>query len=162
MEERTFCKIIDADVIELLYLLHDELLLVDLDDEGGAAGIAAGEPELAQGRLELVRDVDCVRLQSHWLSLFLLKGIRCIHLPWRMKDVDGDCCGEPTADEQLDHFDSAFIPITSACVKPPRGHPPCPFRARSATLRVLFITSCAQLSATLRLIKAAEKKCDRV
>ena len=54
----TFREVLDADIVKLLDLLHDELLLVDLDDDGGVAGIAAGEAELAEGCLELLGDVD--------------------------------------------------------------------------------------------------------
>ena len=61
---RTLCEVLDADVVELLYLLHDELLLVDLDDDGGVACIAACEAELAEGRLELLGDVDGAGLRG--------------------------------------------------------------------------------------------------
>ena len=60
----TLCEILNADVVELLDLLHDQLLLVDLDDDGGAACVSAGEPEFAEGILELLGYVDCVRLCS--------------------------------------------------------------------------------------------------
>ena len=59
---RTFCQVLDADVVKLLDLLHDELLLVDLDDHGGVPCIAAREAELAQCGLELLRDVNGVGL----------------------------------------------------------------------------------------------------
>ena len=62
MVVRTFRQVLDADVVELLDLLHEELLLVDLDDHGGVSCIAPRETELAQGGLELLRDVDGVRL----------------------------------------------------------------------------------------------------
>lgn len=58
MPQHTFSQVLDADVVELLYLLHDELLLVDLDDYGGVPGIAPREPEFAEGCLELLRNVN--------------------------------------------------------------------------------------------------------
>ena len=60
----TFCEVLDADVVELLDLLHDEVLLVDLDDDRGVARVAAREAELAEGGLELLRDVDGAGLRA--------------------------------------------------------------------------------------------------
>ena len=60
----TFCEVLDADVVELLDLLHDEVLLVDLDDDRGVAGVAAREAELAEGGLELLGDVDGAGLRA--------------------------------------------------------------------------------------------------
>ena len=59
---RTLCKILDADVVKLLYLLHHQLRLVDLDDDGCMSLVAAREAELAQGSLDLLRDIDRVGL----------------------------------------------------------------------------------------------------
>lgn len=58
MDLHTFCQVLDADVVELLDLLHDELLLVDLHDQRSVPGIATRKAELAQGRLELLGDVN--------------------------------------------------------------------------------------------------------
>ena len=58
----TFCEVLDADVVELLDLLHQELLLVDLDDDRRVSCIPAREPELAEGGLELLGNVDGARL----------------------------------------------------------------------------------------------------
>ena len=54
----TLGELLDGDVVELLDLLHDELGLVDLDDDGGVAGAAAGEAELAERVLDLLGDRD--------------------------------------------------------------------------------------------------------
>ena len=54
----TFREVLDADVVKLLDLLHHQLLLVDLDHDGGMSSIAPREPELAEGGLELLRDVN--------------------------------------------------------------------------------------------------------
>ena len=54
----TFCEVLDADIVKLLDLLHDELLLVHLHDERSAPRVAAREAELAERVLELLRDVD--------------------------------------------------------------------------------------------------------
>lgn len=54
----TLREILRSDGVVLLYFLHDELLLVHADDDGGAARIPAGEAELAEGVLEYLRDVD--------------------------------------------------------------------------------------------------------
>ena len=59
-ERRTFREVLYGNVVELLHLLHDELLLVDLDDECRAPRIASREAELAQGGLQLLRDIDGV------------------------------------------------------------------------------------------------------
>ena len=58
----TFRKILDTNVIELFNLFHDQLLLVDLDDNGCASGIATSESEFAEGGLEFLRNVNCVGL----------------------------------------------------------------------------------------------------
>ena len=58
----TLCEVLDGDVVELLDLLHDQLLLVDLDDDRRVSCIPAREPELAQGGLELLGNVDGARL----------------------------------------------------------------------------------------------------
>ena len=54
----TFREVLDADVVKLLDLLHHQLLLVDLDHYGGMSSIAPREPELAEGGLELLRDIN--------------------------------------------------------------------------------------------------------
>ncbi len=54
----TLGELLDGDVVELLDLLHDELGLVDLDDDGGVARAAAGEAELAERVLDLLGDGD--------------------------------------------------------------------------------------------------------
>lgn len=58
----TFSQLLDTDVVELLYLFHDELLFVDLDDHGSVPVIAPRKPELAEGCLELLWDINCRRL----------------------------------------------------------------------------------------------------
>ena len=58
MERRTFSKVLDTDVVELLDLLHDQLLLVDLHNDGRTAAVAPCEPEFAQRVLDLLGDVD--------------------------------------------------------------------------------------------------------
>ena len=62
-ERRTFSEVLNADAVKLLDLLHYQLLLVDLDDECRAPCTASREAELAQGGLELLRDVDGVGLR---------------------------------------------------------------------------------------------------
>lgn len=42
----TLCQFFEIDVVKPLDFLHDQLLLVDLDDERGIAFVS-GEPELA-------------------------------------------------------------------------------------------------------------------
>lgn len=42
----TLCQVSERDIVELLNFLHDQLLLVDLDDERGIPFVS-GEPELA-------------------------------------------------------------------------------------------------------------------
>ena len=59
----TFCQILDTDVVELLDLLHDQLLLVDLDDHGSVSCIAPGKSKLAQSCLEFLWYVDSMRLR---------------------------------------------------------------------------------------------------
>lgn len=59
----TFCEVLDADVVELLDLLHEQLLLVDLHDQRGVARVAPREPELAERGLELLGDIDCAGLR---------------------------------------------------------------------------------------------------
>ena len=61
---RTFGEVLDADVVKLLDLLHEQLLLVDLDDERGVPCVAARKAELTQRGLELLRDVDGAGLPS--------------------------------------------------------------------------------------------------
>ena len=60
----TLCKVVDANVIELLHFFHDQLLLVYLDHHRGMPSISPGESELAEGRLELLRNVDGTGLCS--------------------------------------------------------------------------------------------------
>ena len=57
----TLCQIFERDIVEPVRLLHDQLLLVDLDDERGVAFVSS-EPELANRVLEFLRDVYGVRL----------------------------------------------------------------------------------------------------
>lgn len=64
--ELTLRELLYGDVVELLDLLHDELGLVDLDDDGGVARAAAGEAELAQGILDLLRDRNEDRGGALW------------------------------------------------------------------------------------------------
>lgn len=54
----TFGEVIDANVVELLDLFHDQLLFVDLNHHRGMPSISPGESELAEGCLELLRNVD--------------------------------------------------------------------------------------------------------
>ena len=60
----TFGEVIDANVVKLLDLFHDQLLLVDLDHHRGMPSISPGESELAEGGLELLRNVDGTGLCS--------------------------------------------------------------------------------------------------
>jgi hypothetical protein len=76
----------------LLDLLHDELLLVDLDDDGGVSCVAPGEAELAEGRLEFLRDVDgaalhVVSVNEHHCGAVLrrLTMVRLLLGGWRWK-----------------------------------------------------------------------------
>ena len=57
----TFCQVFELDIVELLDFLHDQLLLVDLDDECGILR-ASSEPELAKRVLQFLGDVHGVRL----------------------------------------------------------------------------------------------------
>ena len=54
----TFREVLDADIVKLLDLLHHQLLLVDLDHDGGMSSIAPREAELSEGGLELLRDIN--------------------------------------------------------------------------------------------------------
>ena len=54
----TLRKVLYTDVIELFHLFHDQFLFVDLDDHRGVSRISPREPELAEGSLEFLRDVD--------------------------------------------------------------------------------------------------------
>ena len=58
----TLCQILERYIVELFDLLHDQLLLVDLDYDRGVPSISAGEPELAQRGLEFLRYVNSSRL----------------------------------------------------------------------------------------------------
>ena len=60
----TFREVLDADIVKLLDLLHHQLLLVDLDHHRSIPSISPGESELAEGRLELLRNVDGTGLCS--------------------------------------------------------------------------------------------------
>ena len=57
----TFCQFFELDIVEPLDFLHDQLLLVDLDDERGIPFVSR-EPELANGVLQFLGDVHGVRL----------------------------------------------------------------------------------------------------
>lgn len=58
----TLCQVLGRDVVERLDLLHDQLLLVDLDHERGIPFVPS-EPELADRVLEFLRDVYGVGLR---------------------------------------------------------------------------------------------------
>ena len=58
----TFSEILDTNVIELFNLLHDQLLFVDLYDDGCASGITTSESEFTERGLEFLGDVNCVGL----------------------------------------------------------------------------------------------------
>ena len=47
-ERHTFSEVLNADAVELLDLLHNQLRLVDFNYEGGAAFIPARETKLAE------------------------------------------------------------------------------------------------------------------
>ena len=77
MERRTFSKVLDTDVVELLDLLHDQVFLVNLDDDGGMARVSTREAELAQGILELLGNVYSARLRG-WHRVGGFDRMRCI------------------------------------------------------------------------------------
>ena len=59
----TFSQVLDADVVELFDLLHDQLLLVDLDDHSCVTSIAPCETEFAERRLQLLWNIDSMGLR---------------------------------------------------------------------------------------------------
>jgi hypothetical protein len=61
MIRHTVCQFFKRDIVKLVHLLHDQLLLVDLDDERSVAFVSS-EPELANRVLQLLRDVYGVGL----------------------------------------------------------------------------------------------------
>ena len=69
MLKRTLSQLLKTDTVELLDFLHDQLLLVDLDHYGGMARIPPGEAELPQGSLELLWDINSMRLQNALVNL---------------------------------------------------------------------------------------------
>ena len=69
MLKRTLSQLLKADTVELLDFLHDQLLLVDLDHYGGMARIPPGEAKLPQGSLELLWDINSMRLQHALVNL---------------------------------------------------------------------------------------------
>jgi hypothetical protein len=58
---RTLCQVFWRNVVEPVGFLHDQLLLVDLDDERGVPFVPS-EPELANRVLEFLGDVYGVGL----------------------------------------------------------------------------------------------------
>ena len=60
--QHTFCEIFWGYVVELLNLLHEQLLLIDLDHERSISRATAGESEFPKGVFELLWDIDGVRL----------------------------------------------------------------------------------------------------
>ena len=63
MGTHTLCQFFERDIVKPVHLLHDQLLLVDLDDERSVAFVSR-EPELANRVLQLLRDIYGVRLVS--------------------------------------------------------------------------------------------------
>lgn len=82
----TFCEVLDADVVKLLDLLHHQLLLVDLDDDRRVSRIPPGESEFAEGGLELLRDIDGVRLWARSIH----GGRSCMSFRRHRRDVIQD------------------------------------------------------------------------
>ena len=62
MYVRTLREFFNADVVKQLDLFHDELCLVDLDDECGAAFIPPGKAKLAKEVFDRLRYIYCKRL----------------------------------------------------------------------------------------------------
>jgi len=58
---RTFCQVLERDVVNPFNFLHDQLLLVDLDHERSIPFMPS-EPELADRVLQLLGDVYGVGL----------------------------------------------------------------------------------------------------
>jgi hypothetical protein len=58
---RTFCQVLERDVVEPFNFLHDQLLLVDLDHERSIPFMPS-EPELADRVLQFLGDVYGVGL----------------------------------------------------------------------------------------------------
>ncbi len=46
-QAHTLCQLLDADIIKLLYFLHRQCCLVDLDDQRSVAFITTGKSELS-------------------------------------------------------------------------------------------------------------------
>jgi hypothetical protein len=63
-ETNTLRKLLNGDVVKLLDLFHDQLLLVDLDDDGGVSSISTCKSELAESGFEFLRYVNCSRLHK--------------------------------------------------------------------------------------------------
>ena len=57
----TLCQVFGSDVVKCLNFLHDQPLLVDLDDERGIPFVSS-EPELANRVLKFLGDIHGVRL----------------------------------------------------------------------------------------------------
>jgi hypothetical protein len=55
----TFCKVLDAYVVVLIFHFHNQFLSINLDYNSGASRAPSRETELAQGILDFLRNVDC-------------------------------------------------------------------------------------------------------
>ena len=62
MYVRTLCEFLDADVVEQFDLFHDELCLVDLDDQGSTALIPPSKAKLAESVFDRLRNIYGLRL----------------------------------------------------------------------------------------------------
>lgn len=60
--QHTFPKVFEADVVELFHLLHDELLLINLHNQGSAACIASRKTKFTKGVLQRLGDINCAGL----------------------------------------------------------------------------------------------------
>jgi hypothetical protein len=60
----TLCQVFRRDIVKAFHFLHDQLLLVDLDNERSIAFVSR-EPELANRIFQFLRDVYGVRLEKN-------------------------------------------------------------------------------------------------
>lgn len=69
--QSTLREVLYGYVVELLLLLHDELFLVDLDDERSTPLAPPCETKFAERILYGLRDIDCVRLCAFELQSYI-------------------------------------------------------------------------------------------
>lgn len=84
----TFRKSLDGDVVELLLLFHDECVLVDLDDERSTPLAPPCEAKFAEGILEGLGYINCVRLSVLSSVPFC---VRFAHIELTIVDSDVEC-----------------------------------------------------------------------